>query len=237
VAAVQWQFNSWGGKYPPWDLDNAAGSAVARALNVPEFPTDSVLEGGSIDGNGHGALLTTRSCLLDPHRNADASQATLERLVREYLRVSEVIWIPGGPLAGDDTDGHVDQLARFVSEHQVVVALAEDRADANFEPLQRNFVALRDYGRRRSPELEIIPLPMPRPLYTDGQRVPASYCNFYVANGCVLVPAFDDPHDQRALAILADLFPDRDVIAMASRELVWGLGALHCMTQQQPATA
>jgi agmatine deiminase len=163
-------------------------------------------------------------------------RAQIEHMLREYLCATEVIWLPGGPMAGDDTDGHVDQLARFVDPRRVAVALAGDPFDENFAPLQANVACLEARNRQNpAAPLEIIPLPLPRPLAIDGQRVPASYCNFYIANGCVLMPAFDDPADDMARDILQSVFADREVIPLAARDLIWGLGALHCMTQQQPA--
>jgi agmatine deiminase len=195
-----------------------------------------VLEGGSIDTNGRGVILTTESCLLDRRRNPGLSGADIERVLQDFLAASKVIWLVGGPLAGDDTDGHVDQLARFVGPHQVVVAVEEDPRDENYAPLQANLRRLQSFEKQaRGESLEVIPLPMPRPIFIDSQRVPASYCNFYVANGCVLVPRFEDPADDAARDILQPLFPDRQVIGLPARELIWGRGAFHCLTQQQPA--
>jgi len=235
LAGVDWQFNSWGEKYPPFALDNAAGEHIMRSQGIRRFPVDAVLEGGSIDGNGDGTILTTTSCLLDPGRNRGVTRECMEGLLRTYLSAKDFIWIAGGPLAGDDTDGHVDQLARFVAPAHVLVAVSSDPADENHRPLQTNLKRLEAYRQRQSVPLEITPLPTPRPLRVDGQRVPASYCNFYIANGCVLVPLFDDRADAGAMDTLRTCFPDRDVIGIPAGDLVWGLGALHCMTRQQPA--
>jgi agmatine deiminase len=236
VSVVDWQFNAWGGKYPPWDLDNEAPHHIARVLRLRRFEPGIVLEGGSIDTNGRGVILTTESCLLDRRRNPGLSGADIERVLQDFLAASKVIWLVGGPLAGDDTDGHVDQLARFVGPHQVVVAVEEDPRDENYAPLQANLRRLQSFEQQaRGESLEVIPLPMPRPIVIDSQRVPASYCNFYVANGCVLVPRFEDPADDAARDILQPLFPDRQVIGLPARELIWGRGAFHCLTQQQPA--
>ena len=235
VVAVDWQFNSWGGKYPPWDLDNSVGGHIARRLQIRRFSSQIVMEGGSIDGNGHGTVLTTRSCLLDPRRNRGVNPQRMEAWLRQYCCAREVIWIAGGPVAGDDTDGHVDQLARFVSPHQVVVAVEDNPRDENYEPLLTNLRMLQGYRNRYHEPLDVVRLPMPAPIYFDNRRVPASYCNFYIAYRCVLVPMFDDPTDDTALRILQPLFPDRELIGLPARDLVWGLGAIHCVTLQQPA--
>ena len=235
VAAIDWQFNSWGGKYPPWDLDNTVPEQITQQLGMRRFPVDVVMEGGSIDGNGRGAILTTQSCLLDSQRNAGMHRQQMERILLQYCSASEVIWIAGGPMAGDDTDGHVDQLARFVSPNQIVVAVEDDPQDENYQRLHTNLRVLESCRDQWPEPLEIITLPMPHPIYFDQQRVPASYCNFYIANGCVLVPLFDDPADDEACQILEPLFPGRTIIGLAARDLAWGLGAFHCLTQQQPA--
>ncbi len=235
VAAVDWQFNSWGGKYAPWDRDNAVTRQITARLGIRRFTPGVVLEGGSIDGNGASTILTTESCLLDNRRNVNTSRPRVEDLLRQYCGATEVIWIAGGPIAGDDTDGHVDQLARFVSADQIVVAVEHNTQDANYSPLQTNLRMLQAHPSRRRRAFEIIALPMPQPIFFDNQRVPASYCNFYIANGCVLVPQFEDPADEEALSILRSLFPDREIIGIFARDLVWGLGTLHCLTQQQPA--
>jgi agmatine deiminase len=188
-----------------------------------------VLEGGSIDVNGAGLLLTTEECLLSgvQARNAGMSRAEIEGRLRDWLGAERVIWLRKG-IAGDDTHGHVDDLARFVAADTVVAATEPDRSDANYEPLRENYALLRAAG------LRVVKLPMPRPLVFDGQRLPASYANFYIANGLVLAPTFNDPNDRVALNTLARVFPDREVVGINCIELIWGLGALHCMTQQQP---
>lgn len=236
MSLVDWEYNAWGGKYPPWERDNQVPSRIARHLALPRFEAGVVLEGGSIDGNGQGVVLTTESCLLDPHRNAGVRRAQMEAVLQDYLCAREIIWLPGGPLAGDDTDGHVDQLARFVGPQRVVVAVTHDPDDEDYLPLRANVTRLEERNRRHpGGAFEIIPLPLPAPIWIDDQRVPASYCNFYIANGCVLLPTFDDPADQAARDLLHALFPDRAVVPLAARDLIWGLGALHCMTQQQPS--
>jgi agmatine deiminase len=229
VAATHWRFNGWA-KYGNWRKDNAVPAAIARKLRMRRWETGLVLEGGSIDVNGAGKLLTTEECLLSEvqARNPGLSRGDIERALRDYLGATEVIWLGRG-IAGDDTHGHIDDVARFTSRDTIVTAFEPDRSDANHEPLKENLARLR--ARR---ECRIATLPMPEPVYFDGQRLPASYANFYIANTAVLVPVFADPNDRVALNKLARLFPDRRVIGTPCRDLVLGLGTLHCMTQQQP---
>ena len=229
LAATGWRFNAWA-KYDDWQLDAAVPQRLARKLRLPLWEPGMVLEGGSIDVNGRGLLLTTEECLLSPvqARNPGMSRAAIERKLRDYLGAERVIWLRHG-IAGDDTHGHVDDLARFVSPDTVAVASEADQADANYEPLRENRALLRAAG------LNVVPLPMPRPLVFAGRRLPASYANFYISNAAVLVPTFNDPYDFIALGTLRDLFPDRPVVGIHAVDLVWGLGTLHCLTQQQPA--
>ena len=234
---VDWDFNSWGGKYPPWDKDNRVTREIVMHLAARSFQPGIVLEGGAIDGNGVGLLMTTESCLLDRNRNAEIGRPEMELILRKYCCASKVLWLTGGSMAGDDTNGHVDQLARFVSCDQVVVAVEDDPSDDNYEPLQTNLANLEAATCQLGQSLELIELPMPRPIVVNGQRLPASYCNFYIANGCVIVPQFDDAGDSVALATLKPLFPSRQVIGLPARELILGLGAFHCLSQQQPRAA
>jgi len=233
LAIVDWDYNAWGNKYPPFNLDEIVPTRVAEVLKLPVFYPGMVLEGGSIDVNGAGALLTTESCLLNPNRNPRLSRGEIEQRLRDYLSVREILWLGDG-IAGDDTDGHIDDLARFVSEHMVITVVEEDRDDENYKPLQENLARLREM-KIDNREIDIITLPMPKEIVREGLRLPASYANFYVANSCVLVPTFADPADERALSILRNLFPDRRIIGIDCRELIWGLGTFHCLTQQQPA--
>jgi agmatine deiminase len=234
LAAVRWIYNAWGGKYPPWDKDAAVPERIAALLHLPLFEPGIVLEGGSIDVNGCGSLLTTEACLLNPNRNPQLGREQIGQYLRDYLGVRHILWLADG-IAGDDTDGHIDDLARFVGPTTVVTVLETDRGDANYEPLQRNYERLRQMADQDGRALEVVTLPMPRPIYYDGQRLPASYANFYIGNGVVIVPAFDDPNDTLALRTLQRLFPTRRVIGIRATEMVWGLGAFHCVTQQQPA--
>jgi agmatine deiminase len=233
LAIVDWDYNAWGGKYPPCDLDEVVPTRAAQFLDVPVFYPRMVLEGGSIEVNGAGALLTTESCLLNPNRNPSLGRVEIEQRLRDYFGIQEILWLAEG-IEGDDTDGHIDDLARFVSEHTVVTVIEENREDENYQPLQENLARLSEM-KIDERQIEIIALPMPKKIVREGLRLPASYANFYIANSCVLLPTFTDPNDETALSILRKLFPDRRVIGIDCRELIWGLGTFHCLTQQQPA--
>ncbi len=230
VAVTDWIFNGWA-KYENSQRDNAVPAFVASQLGMRSLVPNMVLEGGSIDVNGKGKLLTTEECLLSEIqcRNPGWSREQIEAKFREFLGIHEVIWLRDG-IAGDDTHGHVDDLARFVSEDTVVTVLEQDKSDYNYAPTHENLALLKQRG-----DLRVVTLPMPSPVYFDGQRLPASYANFYIANKLVLVPTFQDKNDRIALNTLAELFPDREVIGIACTDLVLGLGTLHCMTQQQPS--
>src|SRR6266568_5064885 len=233
LAVVDWDYNAWGNKYPPFDLDEVVPTRLAEILKLPVFYPHMILEGGSIDVNGSGALLTSESCLLNKNRNPNLSRDAIEQRLRDYLGVREILWLGDG-IAGDDTDGHIDDLTRFVSQRTVVTVVEEDRDDKNCKPLQENLARLREMkidGRK----IDIVTLPMPKRIVREGLRLPASYANFYIANTYVLVPTFADPADEVALSILRECFPDRRVIGIDCRELIWGLGTFHCLTQQQPA--
>ena len=233
LAIVDWDYNGWGGKYPPYELDEVVPTRVAEILKIPVFYPRMVLEGGSIEVNGAGALLTSEGCLLNKNRNPNLRRDEIEKRLRDMLGVREILWLGQGT-EGDDTDGHIDNLARFVSEETVLVVIEEDRADANYEPLQDNLARLRKM-KFNDRSLDIVTLPMPRKMVRQDLRLPASYANFYIANRCVLFPTYGDPHDEVALSIVQKFFPNRRVVGIDCRELIWGLGAFHCLTQQQPA--
>lgn len=235
-AIVNWGYNAWGWKYPPFEDDDAVPERVAEQLGLPLYSPGMVLEGGSIDVNGTGTLLTTKSCLLNPNRNPDLKQKDIERHLCEYLGVKQVLWLGDG-IEGDDTDGHVDDITRFVGPAAVVTAIEEDENDPNHDPLQMNLELLRSMQTADGAPLEIHTLPMPRKIARDGQRLPASYANFYIANRVVLLPVFKDVNDKWAVAVLQKLFPTRKVVPIDCRELIWGLGAFHCLTQQLPAVS
>jgi agmatine deiminase len=232
--ALDFDYNAWGGKYPPFDLDRQIGQLMAEALGVPRYAKPGiVLEGGSIEVNGEGALLTTEQCLLNPNRNPALTRADLEQLLRDSFGVDEILWLGEG-IEGDDTDGHIDDLTRFVAPQTVVTVVEPNRADPNHAPLAANRRLL-DTLTVAGRALEVIDLPMPEPQYLEDQRLPASYANFYVANGAVFVPTFGCPADDVACATLRDCFPGRRVVPVDCRVLIAGLGALHCLTQQVPA--
>jgi agmatine deiminase len=233
MAIVDWGYNAWGWKYPPFDYDDAVPTRIAEQLGMPVHTPSMVLEGGSIDVNGTGTLLTTKSCLLNPNRNPDLKQKEIEQHLRDYLGVKQILWLGDG-IEGDDTDGHVDDITRFVGPSAVVTAIEEDENDPNFDPLHANLELLRTMESEDGTPLSIHTLPMPRKIARDGQRLPASYANFYIGNRVVLLPVFKDVHDKWAVAVLQKLFPTRKVVPIDCRELIWGLGAFHCLTQQQP---
>jgi agmatine deiminase len=239
ASAIKWRFNAWA-KYSNWKRDENIGSLMAQSAKAPELRPlfgewRVVLEGGSIDVNGQGTLLTTEECLLSKvqQRNPGMKRADYEKVFGEYLGIKNVIWLGPG-ITGDDTHGHVDDLTRFVAPDTVVTAVESDPKDANYEPLRENVRRLRDATDQDGKPLAVIDLPMPGPVIFNSQRLPASYANFYIANGVVLVPVFNDPNDRIALDILADLFPDREITGIYCGDLIWGFGTIHCMTQQQP---
>jgi agmatine deiminase len=239
IHLIDWHFNGWA-KYPDWHNDDAIPGRIALEQARPIWRPEAagrrvVLEGGSIDVSGAGLLLTTEECLLSPvqARNPGLGRDELEAVMGRYLGVRKVLWLNRG-VAGDDTHGHVDDLARFVGPSTVVTAREPDPGDENHATLEENWDRLQGMTDADGRKLEVVALPMPKPLAFAGQRLPASYANFYVANGCVLVPTFNDVNDRKALGILSELFPGRDVIGIHAVDLVWGLGTLHCMTQQEP---
>jgi agmatine deiminase len=231
---VDWAYNAWGNKYPPYDLDDAIPEHVARLRNLPLFSPGIVMEGGSIDVNGRGTLLTTEACLLNPNRNPHLSKQGIEQYLRDYLGVTNILWLGEG-IAGDDTDGHIDDLSRFVDATTIVTVVERDPADENYVVLQENLQRLKTLRDERGRPFRIIELPMPARIEHQGQRLPASYANFYILNAKVLVPTYGDANDAKALQILQREFRDRKVIGIDSTELIWGLGSFHCITQQEPS--
>jgi len=233
VAANVWDFNSWGGKYE-WELDARAGREIVTKLGIPSFQPGIVLEGGAIEVNGRGSCLTTQRCLLDPKRNAEMTEGRMEEILKNHLGVTRVIWCEGD-LEGDDTDGHIDNLVRFVNPGTVVFAHDDNAKDPNHACLKRNREILEAATDQDGKKLEAVPLPMPGRVELDGERLPASYANFYIANHCVLLPVFGKKTDAEAEDVVKSLFPDRKVVPIPCALFVLGFGAVHCVTQQQPA--
>lgn len=233
-AVVDWGYNAWGGKYPPFDLDDAVPQHVAKLRGLPLFSPGIVMEGGSIEVNGRGTLLTTEACLLNPNRNPHLNKAQIEQFLRDNLGATNILWLGEG-IVGDDTDGHIDDLTRFVNPTTVVTVVEEDPVDENYSILRENLERLRTFKTERGEPLRIVELPMCGRIEHSGQRLPASYANFYIANEIVLVPTYRHKNDRQAVAILQREFPDRKVIGVDSTELIWGLGSFHCISQQEPA--
>ena len=232
LAIVDWGHNAWGGKYPPFDLDDVVPTRVAEALGLAVYDGGMILEVGSIDVNGTGGCLTTESCLLNPNRNPSMTREQIETRLRDFLGLRDIFWLARGT-EGDDTDGHIDNLARFVSERKVLTIVEEDRSSVNHEPLQENLARLQEIRIGGKP-LEIVQLPTTAKMEREDLVLPASYANFYIANEVVLAPTYGDPNDARAIEVIQSAFPGRRVAAIDCRELIWGLGAFHCLTQQQP---
>ncbi len=235
VAITDWMYNAWGDKYPPYDKDNQIPPSIAKKLKLRRFEKNMVLEGGSIDVNGKGLLLTTEACLLHKNRNPDLTKEQIEQNLRDYLGVHTILWLGDG-IIGDDTDGHIDDLSRFFREDGIVTVVETNKRDKNYKILQENLERLHDLRTPAKKKFKIVELPMPKPAFCEGQQLPASYANFLIINGAVLMPAFRQPKkDDEALEVLADCFPDREIIPIDCLDLVWGLGTLHCISQQQPA--
>ncbi|MES2619502.1 MAG: agmatine deiminase family protein [Bacteroidota bacterium] len=232
---VDWGYNAWGDKYPPYDLDDVIPTLIGEKIGLPVFHPGIVMEGGSVEFNGKGTLLTTTSCLLNKNRNPHLSQKEIEKYLMEYYGVENVLWLGDG-IVGDDTDGHIDDLTRFINEDTVVTAVEENKSDENYEPLQENLKMLSKMRLENGKQMNIIELPMPHTVMYEDQRLPASYANFYIANKYVVVPTFRDAkNDERALQILQDSFTDRKIVGIDSTDLIWGLGSFHCLSQQEPA--
>jgi agmatine deiminase len=235
VALTDWKFNAWGGKYSPCDLDDAIPARMADALGLRRFAIDMVLEGGSIEVNGEGLLLTTEACLLNPNRNPQLSRAQIEQNLRTYLGMQQILWLGQG-IVGDDTDGHIDDLSRFFSADGIVTIVERNPREKNHRALRDNLERLHALRTPAGRKFRIVELPMPLPCVCDGQQMPASYANFLILNGAVLMPAFRQPkRDATAAEVLASCFPGREIIPVDCLELVWGRGTLHCISQQQPA--
>lgn len=233
-SIVDWGYNAWGGKYPPFDLDDVVPTRIAKEFGLDVFHPGIVMEGGSVEFNGKGTLLTTTACLLNKNRNPHLSQKEIEQYLVDFYGVEHFLWLGDG-IVGDDTDGHIDDITRFVNEDTVVTVVEENKADENYHLLQENLSALKTMRLETGKQLNIVELPMPVPVVYEDQRLPASYANFYIGNEYVVVPTFrDGKNDDRALTILQDCFKTRKVVGLDSTDIIWGLGSFHCLSQQEP---
>lgn len=233
-AIVDWGYNAWGGKYPPHDLDDVIPSLIGQALNLPVFHPGIVMEGGSVEFNGAGTLLTTTACLLNPNRNPHLNQQQIEQYLEDYYGINHILWLGEG-IVGDDTDGHIDDITRFVNTDTVLTVVESKKQDDNYALLQENLHSLKQMRLHNSKQLNIVELPMPSSVIYEDQRLPASYANFYISNAAVVVPTFRDVNDDKALQIIQSVFPDRKVVGIDSVDVIWGLGSWHCLSQQEPA--
>ncbi len=232
-AIVDWGYNAWGNKYPPFDLDDVIPTKIGERFGLPVYHPGIVMEGGSVDFNGAGTLITSTACLLNENRNPHLNQQQIEEYLQNYYGVEQVLWVGEG-IIGDDTDGHIDDTVRFVNEDTVVTVIEEDKNDANYQLLQDNLEMLKKMRLPNGKQLNIVELPMPREVIYEDQHLPASYANFYIANSAVVVPTFRCDRDAIALNILQGCFPDRKVVGIDSTDIIWGLGSFHCLSQQEP---
>jgi len=230
---VDWNYNAWGNKYPPYDLDDVIPTSISKHYNIPVYHPGIVMEGGSVEFNGEGTILTSTACLLNANRNPELSQPDIEMYLHNYYGVDQILWIDDG-IVGDDTDGHIDDTVRFVNADTVLAVIEEDKEDENYELLQKNLHQLKALRLLNGKQLNIVELPMPDAVIFDGQRLPASYANFYIANASVIVPTFRCKKDDKALQIIQESFPERTVIGIDSTDIIWGLGSFHCLSQQEP---
>ena len=231
-AVVDWEFNAWGGKYP-YDADNLIAGAIATELGLPIYRPGIVMEGGSVEFNGQGTLLTTSACLLNPNRNPHLSRRQIEQYLYDYYGVQRILWLNDG-IEGDDTNGHVDDITRFANAHTIITAVETNKHDPNYAPLQENLKILRQMRLQDGRQPDLVELPMPLSVIHNGQRLPASYANFYITNDAVIVPIFRCPQDDCALQILATCFANRRIVGIDSTDIVQGFGSFHCLSQQEP---
>lgn len=232
-AIVDWGYNAWGNKYPPFDLDDVIPTRIAEHYGLPLWHPGIVMEGGSVEFNGEGTLLTSTACLLNPNRNPSLNQGQIEQFLREYYGVEQILWVDEG-IVGDDTDGHIDDTVRFVNADTVLATVESASGDDNYALLQKNLRQLKSMRLTGNRSLNVIELPMPPALSYEGQRLPCSYANFYIANRSVVVPVFNCEQDETALRIIEQCFPGREVVGIDSVDIIWGLGSFHCLSQQEP---
>lgn len=230
---VDWNYNAWGNKYPPFDLDDVIPTLIAEKLNIPVYHPGIIMEGGSVEFNGKGTLMTSTACLLNTNRNPQLNQQQIEEFLYHYYGVEQVLWVDEG-IVGDDTDGHIDDTVRFVNEDTVLTVVEENKQDENYSLLQHNLRQLQQMRLLNGKQLNIVELPMPDEVVYDDQRLPAAYANFYIANASVIVPTYRCDKDDKALQIIQQCFPDRKVVGIDSTEIIWGLGSFHCLSQQEP---
>jgi len=232
-AIIDWGYNAWGGKYPPFDLDDVIPTKIGEHFNLPVFNPGIVMEGGSVDFNGKGTILTTTACLLNKNRNPHLNQDQIEAYLRNYYGAEQLLWLGDG-IVGDDTDGHIDDITRFVNEDTVVTVVEEDKNDENYHILQENLETLKTMRLLNGKQLNVVELPMPEAVIYEDTRLPASYANFYIANSSVIVPTYRSVNDDKACEILQQCFPDHEVVGIDSTDIIWGLGSFHCLSQQEP---
>ncbi|SDX32005.1 agmatine deiminase [Hydrobacter penzbergensis] len=230
---VDWNYNAWGNKYPPYELDDVIPTLIGKHFNIPVYHPGIVMEGGSVEFNGKGTILTSTCCLLNPNRNPHLNQAQVEKYLCDYYGMEQVLWVDEG-IVGDDTDGHIDDTIRFVNEDTVLTVVETDKQDENYELLQTNLKQLKQMRLLSGKQLNIIELPMPDAVIYEDQRLPASYANFYISNKHVIVPTYQCRKDDEALSIIAATFPSREVVGIDSTDIIWGLGSFHCLSQQEP---
>ncbi len=231
---VDWNYNAWGNKYPPFDLDDIIPTLIGNHFNIPVYNPGIIMEGGSVDFNGAGTLLTSNCCLLNENRNPHLNQSQIEQYLYDYYGVQQILWVEDG-IIGDDTDGHIDDTVRFVNEDTVITVIEENKQDENYQLLQTNHQQLKQMRLLNGKQLNIVELPMPDAIIYENQRLPASYANFYISNAHVIVPTFRSPKDDIALKIITECFKDRNVVGIDSTDIIWGLGSFHCLSQQEPA--
>jgi agmatine deiminase len=231
---LDWNINAWGGKYPPYDLDDVIPTRIGEALGLPVFHPGIIMEGGSVDFNGAGTVMTSKSCLLNPNRNPHLNQDQIEKYLSDYYGIDQVLWVSDG-IVGDDTDGHIDDTVRFVNEDTVITVVESNVLSANHEILQQNLKELKQMRLLNGKQLNIVELPMPAEVIYEGQSLPASYANFYISNGHIIVPTFKCDADDKAMQIIQSCFPSREVVGIDSTDIIWGLGSFHCLSQQEPS--
>jgi agmatine deiminase len=233
-AIVDWNYNAWGNKYPPFDLDDVIPTKIGKAMGLEVFHPGIIMEGGSVDFNGAGTVITSTACLLNENRNPHLNQAQIEQYLMDYYGQDQVLWVDEG-IVGDDTDGHIDDTVRFVNEDTVITVIEENKNDDNYALLQHNLKQLKSMRLLNGKQLNIIEIPMPDPVIWEDQMLPASYANFYIANKQVIVPTYRSPKDDKVLQIIQASFPDREIVGIDSTDIIWGLGSFHCLSQQEPA--